>query len=159
VVSPWLAAPWLAGAWIARRDGTLAWGAAAGFVLLAATVATYLAMAGAGGSALLPGLPLLVVAAGPAYGAAGAALDHGARGRFIAAVVIGATLVVEGVLLQQVAAERPLERGLLVAEAVAGVLLATWIGGRGSGLIVVAIGAVVLGSELVPLATIGSALP
>ena len=45
ILSPWLAGPWLAGAWVARRDASLAWGAAAGFILLAATVATYLALA------------------------------------------------------------------------------------------------------------------
>ena len=108
---------------------------------------------------LLPALPLLAVAAGPGYGAAGAALHYGARGRFIAAVVLGSTFVVEGALLQQAAAGRPPERGLLVAEAVVGVLLATWIGGRRAGLIVVAIGAGVLAFELAVLANIGQGLP
>ncbi len=159
VLSPWLAAPWLAGAWVGRPGGSLAWGAAAGFVLLAATVATYLALVGADATTLLPALPLLAVVAGPGYGAAGAALHHGERGRLIAAVVLGATFVVEGVLLQRAAAESPVESGLFVAEAVAGVLLATWIGGLRAGLLVVVVGAVVLGIELVMLANIGQGLP
>lgn len=159
MLSPWLVAPWLAGAWVGGLDRSLAWGAAAGFVLLAATVAVYLALAGGGGPALLPSLPLLVVAAGPGYGAAGAALHRGARGRFIAAGVLGATFVVEGVLLQQAAAESPVESGLLVAEAAAGILLATWIGGLRAGLIVVVVGAVVLGIEVVMLANMGPGPP
>ena len=158
MLSPWLAASWLAGAWVGRPGGSLAWGAAAGLVLLAATVATYLALAAADATTLLPALPLLAVVAGPGYGAAGAALHHGERGRLAAAVVLGATFVVEGVLLQG-AAQSPVEGGLFVAESVAGVLLATWIGGLRAGLIVVVVGAVVLGIELVLLANIGQGLP
>jgi Family of unknown function (DUF6518) len=158
VLSPWLAAPWLAGAWVGQPGRSLVWGAAAGFVALAATVVTYLALAGADLPTLLPGLPLLAVVAGPGYGAAGAAIHHGVRGRLVAAVVLGATFVVEGVLLQG-AAESPVEGGLLVAESVAGVLLAMWIGGRRAGLIAVVIGAVVFGIERVILASIEPGLP
>ena len=159
LLSPWLVASWLAGAWAGGLDRSLAWGAAAGFVLLVATAATYLVLAGDAGAALLPGLPLLAVSAGPGYGAAGAALHHEARGRFIAAAVLGVTLVVEGLLLQQAAAEVPVERSLLVVEAIAGVVLATWIGGLRAGLVVVMAGAVVLAIELAMLANIGAGLP
>lgn len=157
ILSPWLAGPWLAGAWVARRDASLAWGAAAGLVLLSATVATYLAVAGADAPPLLPGLPLLAVAAGLSYGAAGAEIHHGKRGRFLAAVVMGATFVIEGVLLL-VAADSTVTRGLFVAEAVAGALLAIWLGGLRAGLIVVLVGAVVLGIELVMLVNFGPGL-
>jgi hypothetical protein len=158
VLSPWLVAPWLAGAWVGRSEGGLVGGAAAGLVLLAATVVTYLALAGADATTLLLGLALLVVVAGPGYGAAGAALHHGEGGRLIAAVLLGATFVVEGVLLQA-AAESAVEGGLLVAETVAGVLLATWIGGLRACLIVVGVGVVVLGIEQVRLANIEPGLP
>jgi hypothetical protein len=159
ILTPWLAGPWLAGAWVARRDASLVWGATGGLVLLSTTVATYLAFAGADAPELLPGLPLLAVAAGLSYGAAGAEIHHGEGGRFLAAVVLGATFVVEGVLLQQAAAESPAARGLFVVEAVAGALLATWIGGLRAGLIVVLVGAVVVAIELALLATIGPGLP
>lgn len=158
VLSPWLVGPWLAGAWMARRNGSLAWGAVAGLVLLTATVVTYLALAGAEAPALLPGLPLLAVAAGLSFGAAGAELDRGPRGRLIAAVALGGILAIEGVLLQQVASERPLERGLFVVEAAAGLVLAAAIGGVRAALLVFVIGAVVLGVELLVLSTIGPTL-
>ena len=49
---------------------------------------------------MLPGLAFLAVTAGPAYGAAGAALWRGERGRLAAAATLGAALVAEGLLLQ-----------------------------------------------------------
>ncbi|HKO34741.1 MAG TPA: hypothetical protein VJY85_13425 [Candidatus Limnocylindria bacterium] len=159
VLSPWLVTSWLAGAWVGQLDRSLAWGAAAGFFLLAATVVTYLLLAGEDRAGLFPGLPLLAVGAGPGYGTAGAAVHHRARGRLIAAVVLGATFVVEGVLLLQAAAESPVESGLLVAEAAAGVLLASWIGGVRAGLVVVIVGAVVLGIELAIMVNMGPGLP
>jgi hypothetical protein len=128
VLSPWLAAAWLAGAWVARRDEALAWGAAAGLVLLSSTVVVYLALAGADALALLPCLPLLAVAAGLGFGAAGAGLHHSSRGRLVAAAALGAAMVIEGLLLQLVA-ETLLERALLGVEVAVGVLLAAWIAG------------------------------
>ena len=157
ILSPWLAGPWLAGAWVARLDGSVGAGAIAGLSLLAGTVFAYLAMAGADATALLPGLPLLALVAGPAFGASGAHVHRGERGRRLAGVVLGATFTIEGVLLQA-AADQPLARALLVAEAVAGVLIAGWIGGRRAGLIVLAAGAVVLGIVLVSTAILGPVL-
>lgn len=153
VLSPWLAGPWLAGAWTARRDGSLAWGAAAGLILLMATVVTYLVMAGADAVALLPRLPLLAVAAGLGFGAAGAELHNGERGRIVAAVAVSATLVIEGLLLQ-LGAQGWVERGLFVAEALAGALLAVWIGGFRAGVLVTVAGVVVVGIALAVVAII-----
>ena len=158
VLSPWLAAPWLAGAWIARRDANLGWGAAAGVVLLAATVATYLAMAGPDAPSLVPGLPLLALVAGIGFGAIGAGVHDGGRGRLVAAIALGATFTIEGLLLQWQASELPLARTLFVAEAGAGVLVATWIAGWRAGMPVLVIGAVVLGIEIAVLANIGPTL-
>lgn len=158
VLSPWLAAPWLAGAWIAREDASLEWGAVAGLVLMSATVATYLAMAGADAPSLVPDLPLLALVAGIGFGAIGAGLHHGARGRLVAAIALGATFAIEGLLLQWQATEVPLARTLFVAEAAAGVLVATWIAGWRAGVGVLVIGAVVLGIESAILATIGPTL-
>jgi Family of unknown function (DUF6518) len=158
VLAPWLVAAWLAGAWVGRLEGSLAWGAGAGLILLTATVPTYLAMAGADAPGLLPGLPLLAVVAGPCFGVAGSELNRGPRGRIVAAVALGGVLVVEGVLMQQVASESLLERGLFVVEALAGVFLAAAIGGRRAAALVVVIGAAVLGVELLVLSTIGPSL-
>ena len=47
-----------------------------------------------------PACLLLAVTAGPVFGAAGAELHRGGRGRLIAAVALGAAFIVEGVLLQ-----------------------------------------------------------
>ena len=157
VLSPWLVAPWLAGAWVGRRDGSLAWGAAAGLTLLSATVVTYQIAAGAGAAAMLPGLAILAVTAGPAYGASGAALWRGDPGRLTAAAMLGAALVAEGLLLQL--GERSLlERAALALEAAAGVMLAAWLAGTRAGLLAIVAGLVLLGIELVVLATIGPAL-
>jgi hypothetical protein len=158
VLSPWLAGPWLAGAWVARHEDSLGWGAVAGLALLSCTVLAYLALAGADAAALLPGLPLLAVAAGLGFGAAGAQLHRGKRGRLIAAVALGAIFAIEGVLLQQLAAESILARALLMLEAIAGVVLAAWLAGRAAGMLVLVAGALVLGMELALQATIGPAL-
>ena len=157
VLSPWLVAPWLAGVWVSRREGGLAWGAAAGFTLLTATVVTYLVAAGAAADTMLPSLAFLVVTAGPAYGAAGAALWRGDRGRLAAATILGAALVAEGMLLQ-LGERSPLERAVFAGEAVTGAVLATWLAGMRSGLLAILAGLVLLGFELAVLATIGPAL-
>ena len=158
VLSPWLVAPWLGGAWTSWPDGNLAWGAAAGFLMLAATVATYLAMAGPESAPILAGLPILVVSAGPIYGAAGAALHGGRRGRLLAASVLGAALIADGLLLQ-LGARSPLERAVFAVESAGGVVLATWMAGSRAGLLAIAAGVILLGVELAMLATIGPSLP
>ena len=93
VVLPWLLAAWLAGAWLARPNGSLAWGAAGGFVLLAATVAAYLAAAGDTGSTMAFRLILLAAIAGPLFGLAGAAVHHGPGGRQAAVIALVVAVV------------------------------------------------------------------
>ena len=158
VLSPWLVAPWLGGAWTSQPDGNLIWGAAAGFALLAATVAAYMALAGPDSAPMLAGLPVLVVIAGPMYGAAGAGLHRGGRGRLLAASALGAALIAEGLLLQ-LGERSPLERAVFAVEPAAGVVLATWMAGSRAGLLALATGIVLLAIELAVLATIGPGLP
>jgi hypothetical protein len=158
VLSPWLAGPWLAGAWIAGRDDRVGSGALAGLVLLTSTVIAYLALAGAQAPALLPGLPLLAVVAGLGFGAAGAELHRGQRGRLVAAVALGATFAIEGVVLQQLAAESVAARVAFAVEAVAGVILAWWVGGPRAAAVMAVAGGLVLVIELALLATVGPSL-
>jgi hypothetical protein len=158
VITPWLVAPWLAGAWTSSPNGILAWGAAAGFALLAATVAAYLAVAGSDSAPMLPGLLVLAVTAGPLYGAAGACLHRGGRGRLLAASALGAALIAEGLLLQ-LGERSPFERVVFAVESAAGVVLATWMAGSRAGLLALATGIVLLAIELAVLATIGPGLP
>jgi hypothetical protein len=158
VLSPWLVAPWLAGAWTGQPDGDVAWGATAGLGLLSATVATYLVLAGPDATALLPGLLALALTAGPGYGAAGALLHRAGRGRLVAAVVLGAALVAEGLLLQ-FGERNALERAIFAIESGVGAVLATWMGGSRAGLLALLAGVVLLGVELAVLATIGPRWP
>jgi hypothetical protein len=151
-------APWLGGAWTTRPDGNLAWGAAAGLALLVATTATYMAMAGSDSAPMLPGLLVLAVTAGPIYGAAGAGLHRGGRGRLLAASALGAALIAEGLLLQ-LGERSPLERVVFAVESAVGVVLATWMAGSRAGLLALAAGIVLLLIELAVLATIGPGLP
>ena len=99
VLLPWVLAAWLAGAWLARDDGSLAWGAAAGFVLLGATVAAYQAMAGDATATLFPRLALLAVIGGPLFGAAGAAIHRTSSGRLVGVLVLVAAVVGQAALL------------------------------------------------------------
>lgn len=123
VFSPWLAAAWLVGA-----TGTDARaGALRGLVLLAGTVAGYLALAsvlapGALTATLLLGLVAVTALAGPTFGAAGGAWRHGGRRGIVGAAAIGGALVGEGIFLQL--GERLLvERLLFGAEIVAGMVM------------------------------------
>ena len=99
VVLPWLLAAWLAGAWLAPPDDSVAWGAFGGLVLLGATVAAYLVAAGELASLLLPRLAVLVIIAGPLFGATGAAIHGGPGARVIAVLTVGAAAVAQALLL------------------------------------------------------------
>ncbi len=107
---------------------------------------------------MLPGLLVLAVTAGPLYGAAGAGLHRGGRGRLLAASALGAALIAEGLLLQ-LGERSPLERAVFAVESAAGVVLATWMAGSRAGLLALAAGIVLLAIELAVLATIGPGLP
>ena len=96
---PWLLAAWLAGAWLTRPHGNVAWGAAGGLVLLAATAAAYLAAAGDAAQTLAFRLVLLAIVAGPLFGVAGAAVHQGPGGRQIAVVALVAAVVGQAVVL------------------------------------------------------------
>jgi hypothetical protein len=92
-VLPWLVAGWLAGAWLGRRDKSLAWGAAGGLVLMAATTAAYLVAAGDAAVTMAPRLIVLAIVAGPLFGVAGAAVHRGAGGRQAAMLVLVVAVV------------------------------------------------------------------
>lgn len=97
VVTPWLALAWLAGALTARPwpDGPMS-----GVTALAATATTYLLAAGTEASTLWLVLAPVALIAGPAYGWAGAAWRSGhALGR-PGLALLGAALLVEGLVLQ-----------------------------------------------------------
>jgi hypothetical protein len=98
-VLPWLLAAWLAGAWLARPNGNLAWGAAGGLVLLAATTAAYLAAAGDAASTMAFRLTLLAIVAGPLFGLAGAAVHHGPGGRQLSVLALLAAVVGQAAVL------------------------------------------------------------
>ncbi|HEX5579564.1 MAG TPA: hypothetical protein VFY43_07865 [Candidatus Limnocylindria bacterium] len=99
ILLPWWVWGWLAGAWLARPDGSLGWGAAAGIVLLAATVAGYLVAAGDAPPSLAGRLVLLALISGPLFGASGAAVHRGLGGRLVAILGLVAGALVQGVLL------------------------------------------------------------
>ena len=118
VFTPWLAAAWLAGA-TARRPRT---GAARGLALLLATVAAYLMLAAGDASTLGPRLLALALLAGPIFGAAGAAWRAGAQYGRLAGALLGASVSIEGLLLQ-LGTHGLAERLLFAAESLAGVVL------------------------------------
>lgn len=97
VVTPWLLLAWLAGAVTARPwpDGPMS-----GLTALAATVATYVFAAGTDATGFWLLLAPVALIAGPAYGWAGAAWR--ARDAFArpGLALLGAALLVEGVMLQ-----------------------------------------------------------
>ena len=116
------------------------------------------AVPGADASATVPGLFLLALTAGPGYGAAGAAVHRGQRGRLIAGVVLGAALVAEGLVLQ-LGERSPVERAVFAVESAVGVVLAEMMAGPRGALLAAAAGVALLGIELALLATIGPGLP
>lgn len=97
VVTPWLVLAWLAGALTARPwpDGPMS-----GLTALAATVATYLFAAGTDASALWLVLAPVALIAGPAYGWAGAAWRSRDAFARPGLALLGAALLVEGLMLQ-----------------------------------------------------------
>jgi hypothetical protein len=98
-VLPWLLAAWLAGAWVSPPNGSLRWGAAGGFALLAATVAAYLAAAGDAASGMAFRLIVLAIVTGPLFGVAGAAVHRGPGGRQLAVLALVAAVVGQVVVL------------------------------------------------------------
>lgn len=123
VFSPWLAAAWLAGV----TGPTSRAGAWHGLALLLTTVAVYLALAGTDAAAWAPRLIPIALVAGPVFGAAGAAWRGRGRLARAAGSLLGASVAIEGLLLQLVA-QSAVERILLAGESLLGM-----------GLIVVAI--------------------
>lgn len=97
VVTPWLVLAWLAGALTARPwpDGPMS-----GLTALAATVATYLFAAGTDAGHLWMALAPVALIAGPAYGWAGAAWRSRDAFARPALALLGAALLVEGLILQ-----------------------------------------------------------
>jgi hypothetical protein len=118
VLTPWLAAAWLVGA-SARTPRS---GAVPGLALLLATVGSYLVVAATSWDAgtLAPRLLPLALLAGPVFGAAGAAWRAGTRYARAAGALLGASVVVEGLILQLGPHAAP-ERLLFAAESLAGV--------------------------------------
>jgi len=97
VVTPWLALAWLMGALAGRS-----WpeGPMAGLTALAATVATYLIAGGLESGTSWLVLASVALIAGPAYGWAGAQWRSGDTFARPGLALLGAALLVEGVVLQ-----------------------------------------------------------
>ena len=128
VFSPWLAAAWLTGVTAATPRA----GAWHGLALLLTTLAVYLALAGTDAATWAPRLIPIALVAGPVFGAAGAAWRR--RGRFAraAGALLGASVAIEGLLLQLVA-QSATERVLLAGESLLGLVLigvASWARGE-----------------------------
>jgi hypothetical protein len=120
VFTPWLGAAWLVGA-SARTPRS---GAVLGLALLLATVGGYLVVAATSGNAgtLAPRLLPLALLAGPSFGAAGATWRGGTRYAPAAGALLGASVVVEGLILLLGPHSVP-ERLIFAAESLAGVVL------------------------------------
>lgn len=124
VFSPWLAAAWLTGI-TAPTPRAGAWH---GVALLLTTVAVYLALAGTDAAVWAPRLIPIALVAGPVFGAAGAAWRGRGPLAHAAGALLGASVAIEGLLLQLIA-QSGAERILLAGESLLGLVLLIGLAG------------------------------
>lgn len=122
VFSPWLAAAWLTGV-VAPTPRAGAW---LGLALLLTTVAVYLVLAGTDAVAWAPRLIPIALVAGPIFGAAGAAWRGRGPLARAAGGLLGASVAIEGLLLQLVA-QSAAERVLFAGESLLGMVLLAYL--------------------------------